>query len=57
MTSSATLLIEELSGLSTLADFSSDVGAQANALRLSKKLITALQKPEDAALELAIWVF
>jgi len=55
MSFNATSLIEELSSLSQNSGFATDATAQAQALGLTKKLTTVLQKPEDAALELSFW--
>jgi len=55
MSSDAIPLIQELSQLSNQPGFNTNTEAQAKALSLSKQLTTQLQKPEDAALELAFW--
>ena len=49
-------LIEELSVLSKRPGFANDSRAQAKALHLSKQISMGLQKPADAAIELAFYV-
>ncbi|KAF2865104.1 O-methyltransferase-domain-containing protein [Massariosphaeria phaeospora] len=53
--SEAIELIEQLSSLSRQPDFTENDGAHMSALHLAKKLEQALQKPEDAALELCFY--
>jgi hypothetical protein len=52
----ATDLIEQLSSLSKQLNFVQDEEALATASTLTKKLDIALQKPEDAAIELSLSV-
>lgn len=56
MSSHTISLVEELSKLSKEPNFEQDATIQAKALSLSKQLTSQLQKPADAALELAFWV-
>jgi len=56
MTSNATSLIEELSLLSKRSNFEADAPAKAHASALTNKLSRALQKPEDAAMEICFYV-
>jgi len=56
MSSYAASLVVELSSLFEQPNTANDAKTQAKALRLSKQVTTAMQKPQDAALELAFWV-
>lgn len=56
MTSDAISIIEELSSLSKKPNFNGDGPARARALALTNKLSRALQKPEDAAMEICFYV-
>ena len=56
MATEAKALIERLTLLAKDTKLTDDATSEAEALRLSKQLQFALQKPKDAALELAFWV-
>lgn len=56
MSSDTTPLIEELLALSKQPGFDSDAWVQVQALQLSRRISSKLQKPADAAIELCFYV-